>query len=227
MSEAREILIIDDCRNIRLTVQTALEADGWDVAGAGDGEEGFALLKTGRFRLALLDLQLPGMDGIEVLRRIRKINSGIAIVIITAYGTVANSVEAMKLGAIDFLQKPFSPDTLRTLVREIMSQPLSIDPSADVSPRSSGEFLVAARTAMRSGNYRTAEKHLQEAAKRDARNPETFNLLGVTLEVGGNQLEAQKFYRAALSLDPGFEPARGNLERLILNRGKGPILLGT
>lgn len=227
MSEAREILIIDDCRNIRLTVRMALEAEGWDVAAAADGEEGFALLETGRFRLALLDLQLPGMDGIEVLRRIKKINPGIAVVIITAYGTVANSVEAMKLGAIDFLQKPFTPDKLRAIVREIMSQPAVVDRPTDAAPRSSGELLLAARAYMRSGDYTTAERNLQEAAKLDARNPETFNLMGVTLEVGGNQLEAQKCYRAALSLDPGYEPARRNLERLTMNRGKGPILLGT
>lgn len=227
MNEPREILIIDDCRNIRLTVQTALETDGWDVSGAADGEEGVALLETGRFRLTLLDLQLPGMDGIEVLRRIRRINPGIAVVIITAYGTVANSVEAMKLGAIDFLQKPFSPDSVRAIVREIMSQPFCSNQAADPVPRTSGEFLLAARSSMRSGDYTIAERALQEAAKLDARNPETFNLMGVTLEVGGNQLEAQKCYRAALSLDPGYQPARRNLERLTMNGGKGPILLGT
>lgn len=226
MNEHREILVIDDCKNIRLTIQTALETDGWEVSGAADGEEGVALLETGRFRLALLDLQLPGMDGIEVLRRIRKTDPGIAVIIITAYGTVANSVEAMKLGAVDFLQKPFSPDALRSIIADIMSQLVPETGAAAAQPKTSGEFLRAAKAAMRIGDYSAAERSLQEAVRLDARNPETFNLMGVTLEVSGSQLEAQKCYRAALSLDPGHEPARRNLERLTMNGGKGSILLG-
>ncbi len=226
MNEHREILVIDDCKNIRLTIQTALETDGWEVSCAADGEEGFALLETGRFRVALLDLQLPGMDGIEVLRRIRKTDPGIAFIIITAYGTVSNSVEAMKLGAIDFLQKPFSPDTLRALVAEIMSQHVAGNETGSSRSQTSGDFLRAAKAAMRIGDYLAAERNLQEAVRLDARNPETFNLMGVTLEVSGNQLEAQRCYRAALSLHPGYEPARQNLERLTMNGGKGTILLG-
>ncbi|HEY9071893.1 MAG TPA: response regulator [Candidatus Ozemobacteraceae bacterium] len=226
MNEPREILVIDDCKNIRLTIKTALETDGWEVSGAADGEEGFALLETGRFRLALLDLQLAGMDGIEVLRRIRKTDPGIAVIIITAYGTVSNSVEAMKLGAVDFLQKPFSPDTLRALVAEIMSQHAAGIGSGCSAPQTGGDFRRAAKVALRLGDYSAAERHLQQAVRLDARNPETFNLMGVTLEVSGNQLEAQKCYRAALSLHSGYEPARQNLERLTMRGGKGTILLG-
>ncbi|HOY66591.1 MAG TPA: response regulator [Candidatus Ozemobacteraceae bacterium] len=225
MNESREILVIDDCKNIRLTIQTTLETDGWEVSTAADGEEGFALLKTGRFRVALLDLQLPGMEGIAILRGIRRICPGIAFIIITAFGTVSNIVEAMKLGAIDVLEKPFAPNRLRAIVRECMDRPNSCSARDAPVPQTSGDHLRLAREAMRRAEFHTAEEQLQAAAKLDARNPEVLTLMGVTLEVAGNLLEAQKCYRAALALDPGFDTARRNLERLTLNGGKVPIFL--
>ena len=86
------------------------------VQTAGDGEEALQKLQDSDFSLVLLDLKLPGMDGLEVLRRIRESRPKTRVIMITAHGTIDYAVEAMKLGAVDFLRKPFSPGEIRTLV---------------------------------------------------------------------------------------------------------------
>jgi len=118
----KSVLIVDDEKNIRLTLSQALEALGVETDTATNGEEALAKLKEKGFGLILLDLKMPGMDGMEVLRRVREIRPDIRVIIITAYGTIESAVEAMKLGAVDFIQKPFSPDEIRGLVSRVMDR---------------------------------------------------------------------------------------------------------
>jgi DNA-binding NtrC family response regulator len=103
------ILVVDDEKNIRLTMSQSLEVLEIPVQTAVNGEEALQKLQEGTFALVFLDLKMPGMDGMEVLRRIKSNWPKIRVVIITAHGTIQSAVEAMKLGAVDFLQKPFSP----------------------------------------------------------------------------------------------------------------------
>ena len=222
MAETR-ILIIDDTTNIRKTLQIALARPDWSIEGAGDGEEGLALLETGRFRLALLDLNLPGMHGMDVLRRIRKNRPEVAIIIITAYGTVEYSVEALKLGAVDFLAKPFTPSQIRTLVMQALSRPAL----KSVPPPDDPIVLVDyAKNDIHEGNFESARLHLKRANELSPTNPITLNLLGAVIEITGNRLEAQTYYRAALSFDPTYSPARQNLERSVFHNGSGDVVLG-
>ena len=99
----KSVLIVDDEKNIRLTLSQALEALEVETDTAANGEETLAKLKEKEFCLILLDLKMPGMDGMEVLRRVREIRPDIRVIILTAYGTIESAVEAMKLGAIDFI----------------------------------------------------------------------------------------------------------------------------
>ncbi|MBE0616331.1 MAG: response regulator, partial [Proteobacteria bacterium] len=105
----RSVLVVDDEKNIRLTLTQSLRALEVETDTAVNGEEALAKLGQAAYDLLLLDLKMPGMDGMEVLRRTRETLPELPVVILTAYGTVASAVEAMKLGAVDFLQKPFSP----------------------------------------------------------------------------------------------------------------------
>ena len=98
--ERQRILVVDDEKNIRLTLVQALESAGMLVQTAGDGEEALRLLSEADFNLVLLDLKLPGMDGLEVLRRIRQSRPKLRVIIITAHGTIEYAVEAMKSGAV-------------------------------------------------------------------------------------------------------------------------------
>ena len=91
-----------------------------DVKTAGDGEEAVRLAAAAEFRIILLDLKLPGMDGLECLKRLKAEGCRADIIMVTGYGNVPTAVEAMKMGARDFIEKPFMPDDLLTMVEDTL-----------------------------------------------------------------------------------------------------------
>lgn len=111
------ILVVDDEQPLRKVVRLTLEAAGYEVGEAEDGARALeAWRQKGPWDAVLLDQRLPGMDGLEVLRRLRAEDPGARIVMVTAYASIDLAVEAMKLGATDFLRKPMTPDTVRAAV---------------------------------------------------------------------------------------------------------------
>jgi len=220
--EPKKILIVDDEKNIRLTLSQALETLGMPVQTAGDGEEALQTLQDSDFSLVLLDLKLPGMDGLEVLRRIRVSWPKIPVIMITAHGSIEYAVEAMKLGAIDFIRKPFSPGEIRALV----SQALKSKDLEGEKPADYRTLINQSRNRIREGAFEAAWDNARRAVATDPARPEAYNLLGALLEIKHQGLEAQKFYRAALEIDPTYRPAGENLERITSRRQIGPIDLG-
>ena len=118
----RSVLIVDDEIYIRMTLSFALEKLNLSVDTAASGTEALKKLAEKSYAVMLLDLRMPGMDGMEVLKRVPEIRPEVKVVIITAYGSVEAAVEAMKLGAVDFLQKPFDPEEVRKLVSSLLDQ---------------------------------------------------------------------------------------------------------
>lgn len=112
------ILVIEDEEKLRRVVGLHLAAAGYDVKAAGTAEEGFKL--AGDAALVLTDLKLPGMDGLELLEKLKGQNSHTPVVVMSAFGTVENAVEAMKRGAVDFLPKPFSLDHMSVVVEKAL-----------------------------------------------------------------------------------------------------------
>jgi len=215
--EAKPVLIVDDEKNIRLTLSRALEALALETATAVNGEEALSRIREKDFGLVLLDLKMPGMDGMEVLRRLREARPDIKVIIITAHGTIESAVEAMKLGAVDFMQKPFAPKEIRELVRKVLSRDALVAEKAG----DYGSHVELAKRAIANRQFDAAQEHVRQAIAADATKPEAFNLLGVLLEMAGNRLEAQKNYRAALALAPGYKPAEENLGRTVGGKGGG------
>jgi NtrC-family two-component system response regulator AlgB len=107
------ILVLDDDPHIQRTLEIMLRSDGHDVLCASEGEEALALSEKQGIDIALVDLQLPGMSGIEFLRKLRDRHRDVDAIIITAYGSIETAVTAMKEGAFDYLTKPFSPEQVR------------------------------------------------------------------------------------------------------------------
>ncbi len=220
--KGRSVLIVDDEKNILLTLSQSLEVLQLETDTATNGEEALAKLKEKDFGLILLDLRMPGMDGMEVLRKVREIRPDIRIIMITAYGTIELAVEAMKLGAVDFIQKPFSPEEIRELVSRVLDR-------EKLDERKAADYGASIELAKRSVGHRhfdAAIEHLRRAIFLDPARPEAFNLLGALTEIQGDRIEAQKNYRAALSLDPSYEPAIKNLQRSTDWKPKGAIILG-
>jgi len=121
MSE--RILIIDDEENIRRMMRLTLEAAGYQVGEAGDGAEGLSLFGDGsRWDAVVLDQRMPGMDGLETLRQIKNQNNNAHVVMATAYASIELAVDAMKLGATDFVRKPMTPKVLRNAVSAALSK---------------------------------------------------------------------------------------------------------
>lgn len=114
---AGSVLIIDDEIEIRESLQTLLELEGYSVQVAGDGEEGLSQVAANNFDLVLLDFALPDRNGIEILRDLHERAPDLAIIMITAYGTVENAVTAMREGAINFVQKPWQNEKLLADIR--------------------------------------------------------------------------------------------------------------
>jgi DNA-binding NtrC family response regulator len=111
-SSLGSVLIIDDEAAIRESLQTLLELEGYEVETANDGDEGLARLADRPYDLVLLDFAMPERNGIEILQDIRERDSELAVIMITAYGTVENAVNAMQSGATNFIQKPWDNEKL-------------------------------------------------------------------------------------------------------------------
>jgi DNA-binding NtrC family response regulator len=111
------ILVIDDDTAVRDSMERMLRAAGYTVQSAPTGEEGVTLARGGAFDVILSDMRMPGMSGLDVLRTLRERRVDSGFIIMTGFGTVDTAVEAMKLGAVDFVQKPFFRDELLMRVR--------------------------------------------------------------------------------------------------------------
>ena len=110
------ILVVDDELKMRRVLQIALEEEGYSVGEAKNGEEAIKALGQTTFHLVIADMKMPVMDGMELLRRIRKLDEKLPVIIMTAYGTVATAVEAMKQGAYDYILKPFDVEEMKLIV---------------------------------------------------------------------------------------------------------------
>jgi two-component system, NtrC family, response regulator HydG len=111
------ILLIDDDPSVRDSMERTLRTAGYAVQSAANGEDGFELARDGSFDVILSDMRMPGISGLDILRKLREIKVDAAFIIMTGFGTVDTAVEAMKLGAVDFVQKPFFRDELLMRVR--------------------------------------------------------------------------------------------------------------
>jgi DNA-binding response OmpR family regulator len=204
------ILIVDDEPNIRFMFRAALESVGYEVTEAANGEEGLASLGRRLTDLILLDLQMPKMGGMDVLRRIRDEVYQVPVVIVTAHGSVPDAVAAMRLGAVDFVSKPLTPDALRQVVAAMFARRAE---SSRVT--ADGQFaanLSRAKRAFNQHEFDQAEVFLRQAIGLAPDSPEAHNLMGVLHEARGEPLAFVE-YDAALKAAPDYEPARHNMAR--------------
>lgn len=126
------ILVVDDEKNIRLTISDILQDEGHTVLEAGTAEEGLATLLKERVNLVLLDVRLPGMDGLEALKEIRKLDPDLDVVMISGHGTVSTAVQALQIGAYDFLEKPLSLARIQVAIRNL-KQKQTLEKKAEAS----------------------------------------------------------------------------------------------
>jgi DNA-binding response OmpR family regulator len=174
------VLIVDDEPNVRLMLRTALESSGYRVVEAVDGLAALAQLRTSVCDLVLLDLRMPKVDGMATLYRLRERGDATPVVMLTAHGSIPDAVTAMKLGAIDFLTKPITPNALRAVVSEVIRRNED-RPAPAAKPaahrRPFGYELARAKRALNRGDFDEAERMLREVLGADADSKEAHELL--------------------------------------------------
>ncbi len=141
MIEGR-ILIVEDDPELRQALADTLLLEGLDVREAGHGEAALAKLAEGPVDMVISDVNMPGMDGEELLLRLRALYPQIPVLLITAYASVTNAVEAMKNGAVDYLVKPFQPEQLMALIRRTLGTCTPVDQDAPIAEEGSSQRLL-------------------------------------------------------------------------------------
>ena len=122
MPKKISILVVDDESSVRDSLYNWFIEDGYRVACAEDAKEALLVLETESFDIVLTDIKMPGMDGLEMLRRIKTIKKDAVVIMMTAFATVDTAVQALKDGAFDYVTKPFDPDDLSHLIRNASKQ---------------------------------------------------------------------------------------------------------
>ena len=182
------ILVVDDEAEIRRSVRMILEYEGHDVQEASSGPEALALVQREAPDLVFLDIKMPGMDGLEVLQKMRELNDALPIVIISGHATVSTAVEATKLGAFDFIEKPLSSERVLVTIRNALDQTRLADENRSL------KRAVEARHQMVGES--PALRQIWDSIKRAAPTNATVLLLG---ESGaGKELVARAIHRNSL-----------------------------
>ena len=182
------ILVIDDEAEIRRSVRMILEYEGYDVIEASSGPEGVALAEKESPDLIFLDVKMPGMDGLEVLQRIKASNDAIPVVIISGHGTVSTAVEATKSGAFDFIEKPLASERVLVTIRNALDQTRLVDENRTLRRAAESRHQMVGESP--------ALRQVWDAVKRAAPTNATVLLLG---ESGvGKELVARSIHRNSL-----------------------------
>lgn len=186
----KKILVVDDTKNIRLLLSKSLTLEGYEVETAADGRQALDMFNANRYDLAFLDIKLPEVRGTEVLRRIREMGIMTPVVIITAYATVKNAVDCTKMGAVAYLQKPFTGDKIKAVMEEL---------GAFASGSRCGEVkngIDAAEALIAQGKFTPALEILKAELSKDMENPRLYLLISKAYEGDGQSAKAEKFFNA-------------------------------
>jgi two-component system OmpR family response regulator len=184
----KKALVVDDTKNIRALLTTCLEINGFEVTSVRDGFEAIKIFETIPFDIAFIDIKLPELSGTEVLKRIRLKGINIPVVIMTAYASVKNAVECTKLGAVSYLQKPFTADRIKLVLKEIENVTVAFNMNY---------YLDDCKKLILSNQIDKALGMLKHALSIDPAFGEVYSLLGLLYEKQNNLLLAKKYYNIA------------------------------
>ena len=137
------ILVVDDELIVCESCQRILEEEGYEVEIALSGQEAFVKMKESPFEIVITDLKMPAIDGMDVLKHVRKEYPDTIVIMITGFSTVETAVEAMKLGAFDYIPKPFTPDEVSVVVKKAVEKRSSPDRKYLPSPGIAGKVRIS------------------------------------------------------------------------------------
>ncbi len=190
------ILVIDDDDQLRISFCKLLKEENYSVIGAASGEAGIEIVKQNPLDLVVLDMRLPGINGIETFKRIKNIDSKLPVIIVTAFGTTDIAIEATKMGAYDYVLKPFDVPVMLNLIKQaieagyFMRSPVKVDASPD---NQSGDAIIG------------QNKLMQDVYKSIGRVSQTDATVLIQGESGtGKELVARAVYQHGLRSEKAF-----------------------
>jgi DNA-binding NtrC family response regulator len=198
MMNRANVLVVDDDKNVRLSLTTNLESAGFMVCVADNGPEAIGIIGSYvKFDIVFLDLELPDMNGMEVLKSLKNLGPELNVVLMTVDGTTEQAAQAMKLGAVDFIRKPFTPEQVRDVAGSIIKRQ-GFD---NVKLNDCRSMVEYAKSLIVKKEFTGAKEWLLKATTVNPSRPEAFGLLGAMLEMEDLPSEAQKMYQAAVTLE--------------------------
>ena len=164
-----KVLVVDDTKNIRVLLKKCLEFEGYTVSTATDGKAALDIIVNNQYDLIFMDVRMPEISGTEVLRKIREMGINTPVVMITAFGTVKNAVECTQLGAVAYLQKPFTENKVKQVLKEV----------SDFKPQKSSleNILCLAKEQIRNNLFADAENLLKNSLPKYYMEPEVYLML--------------------------------------------------
>jgi two-component system, OmpR family, response regulator len=186
----KKVLIVDDTKNIRNLLTTCLEIEGYEATTANDGFQALKLLFENYYDLAFIDIKMPEISGTEVLKKMRENNIATPVIIMTAFATVKNAIDCTNMGAVAYVQKPFSADKIRTVLKELEDKFLKykLDNSVD-------KLIYEARVSLDIKEYAKALELSQKALSIELDNSEIYYLISKAFEGLGETENAVRYYR--------------------------------
>lgn len=182
----KKAFVADDTKNIRKLLKAALELNDYLVTEAANGAEALELLLNDSFDLIFLDIKMPGLSGTEVLKKIREEGIFSTVVIMTAFPTVKNAVDCTKLGAVEYLLKPFTTDKINLLLNRLNN-------SSSENTSALQNILKGVEKLMKLKKYEDSILLLNKALSIDATNPDVYKALASCYECLGDTDNRDKF----------------------------------
>lgn len=185
----KKALVVDDTKNIRTLLTTCLEINDYEVITATNGQEALDHIMKEDFDLVFLDIKMPEISGTWVFKKMREMGIDVPVVIMTAFATVKNAIECTKLGAVAYLQKPFTAEKVKSVLNEIFNNGDNITILDDQLNRS--------RELIEKGKNYEAYDILKKALAVNPCCSQVYNLIGKVYEKNGDMIQANKFYETA------------------------------
>lgn len=189
-STMKKVLVVDDTKNIRTMLSIYLKLNGYEVLMATNGHEALSIVDNEPVDLIFLDIKMPVISGTEVLTRIRTKGITCPVVIMTAFATVKNAMDCTKLGALTYLQKPFTTDKIKTILDELITK---VDPYA----KNIEYQIMIIKQLINENNLKKALDTLKVVLSIDPNTPEIYELISIVYSRQGESKKAEIFHNMA------------------------------
>lgn len=181
----KTVLVVDDTKNIRVLLKTCLELYGYHVLTASNSILAYELLTNENIDLVFLDIKMPEVSGTELLKNMRAAEINTPVIIMTAFATIKNAVDCTKLGAVAYLQKPFTAEKVKNVLNEFYSSPYN---SVDIN-----SYITSAEENLRNKEFDKAFTLLKKALSIDPSNSHVYDLLSKLYEFKGDIKQSNIF----------------------------------